>query len=151
MQRLQIAILAITALGNLAFSSGTQAYNNSNLSINIDGIKNLRGQVCFSIFSSSRGFPTDKKNATKSGCVKAINKTVTAKFAYLKPGSYAVAVIHDTNGDGTLNSNVLGIPKEGIGFSRNPRIITGPPNFGESAIIVVGPNTDIYIQLQYFL
>ncbi|NRB08472.1 MAG: DUF2141 domain-containing protein [Richelia sp.] len=151
MQRLQVAILAITALGNLVFSSSTQAYENTNLSIKIDGIKNLKGQVCFSIFSSSRGFPANEKNAIKSGCVKAVDKTVKANLGELKPGSYAVAVIHDINGDGALNSNLLGIPKEGIGFSRNPKIVTGPPKFGDSAVIVVGPNTDLDIQLQYFL
>ncbi len=151
MQRFLVAILPIAALGILAFSSSTQAYENSNLSIKIDGIKSQKGQVCFSLFSSSQGFPANGKKALKSRCVKVADKYIQTNFGKLKAGSYAVAVIHDANADGTLNSNAIGIPKEGFGFSRNPRILTGPPKFGESAIFVVGPNTNIDIKLQYLL
>ena len=151
MQRFFVAILPIATLGILAFSSTTQAYENSNLSIKIDGIKSQKGQVCFSLFSSSQGFPANEKKALKSQCVQVVDKSVKASFSQLKPGSYAVAAIHDANADGTLNSNVIGIPKEGFGFSRNPKILTGPPKFGESAVFVAGPNTSIDIHLQYLL
>ena len=151
MQRFLVAILPIAALGIFVFSSSTQAYENSNLSIKIDGIKSQKGQVCFSLFSSSQGFPANEKKALKSRCVKVADKYIQTNFGKLKAGSYAVAVIHDANADGTLNSNAIGIPKEGFGFSRNPRILTGPPKFGDSAIFVVGPNTNIYIKLQYLL
>ncbi|MDJ0800531.1 MAG: DUF2141 domain-containing protein [Calothrix sp. MO_167.B12] len=151
MQRFQVAILPIAVLVSLALSSTTQAYENSNLSIKIDGIKSQKGQVCFSLFSSSRGFPANGKKALRSRCVKVTEKSVQANFAELKPGSYAVAVIHDANADGTLNSNAIGIPKEGFGFSQNPRILTGPPKFGESVFFVAGPNTNIDIKLQYLL
>lgn len=31
--------------------------------------------------------------------------------------------MHDENGNGTLDKTVLGIPKEGYGFSNNPRLM----------------------------
>jgi uncharacterized protein (DUF2141 family) len=35
---------------------------------------------------------------------------------HIKPGKYAIAVIHDENCNGKLDTNMFGIPKEGYGF-----------------------------------
>ena len=46
----------------------------------------------------------------------------------LPRGDYALAVIHDENGNARLDT-IAGIPREGFGFSRNPPIRFGPPRF----------------------
>lgn len=46
----------------------------------------------------------------------------------LSPGTYAAALIHDENSNARLDT-LMGIPREGFGFSRNPRIGFGPPRF----------------------
>lgn len=66
-------------------------------------------------------------------------------------GRYAVAVIHDANEDGKLNSGFLGIPKEGFGFSRNPKIRTSAPDFEDTAILLADQSTSIQILLKYLL
>ena len=73
------------------------------------------------------------------------------KFQNLRPGSYAVVVLHDSNSDNKINRNLFGIPKEGFGFSRNPTIRFSAPKFSESAFVVAGPSTKIQIQLKYLL
>ncbi len=146
------AIYAIfSILGIIAFSPKTLASLKGNLSVEIDGLKNQKGQVCFSIFSSNKGFPDNGKRALQAQCVKLATTPQKITFPNLKAGNYAIAVIHDANSDGILNRNVLGIPTEGFGFSNNPIIRTGPPKFGDSAILVAGSSTNIQIQLQYFL
>ena len=72
-------------------------------------------------------------------------------FNDLPSKTYAVAVFLDHNEDGKLNRNFLGIPTEKFGFSSNPIIKNGPPKFGNSAILVVGKNTNIQIELQSIL
>ncbi|WP_246844079.1 DUF2141 domain-containing protein [Hydrocoleum sp. CS-953] len=67
----------------------------------------------------------------------------------MKPGSYAVAAFHDFNDDGIFNLNGIGIPKEGFGFSKNPKIFTGPPKFRDVVVIIVGSTNNIWIKLQY--
>lgn len=47
-------------------------------------------------------------------------------FKDLKPGTYAVMVTHDENGNGTLDTNKLGMPLEGYGFSNNPQVMRKP-------------------------
>lgn len=136
-------------MGNLMILSSNNPFSNSSLTVTVSGMRNQKGQVCLSLFSNSEGFPSSSDRALESSCVSAEKTPLAVTFSNLSVGSYAVAVIHDENQDGILNSGFLGIPKEGFGFSRNPTIRTGPPSFRDAAILVAGQNTQIQIQLKY--
>ncbi len=152
MKKFPLSVLALIFLTNLlCLQSAKGIDSSSNLTVNIAGLKSQKGKICFSLFDSNKGFPGDKKKALEAKCVKIKDTSVPFNLGSVKAGSYAVAMFHDVNDDGTLNRNVLGIPTEGFGFSGNPRVITGPPKFNESAVIVAGRNTNIDIQFQYFL
>ena len=47
-------------------------------------------------------------------------------FRDLAPGRYAVMVRHDENDNGKLDTNLVGMPVEGYGFSNNPRVLRKP-------------------------
>jgi uncharacterized protein (DUF2141 family) len=151
MQRSLCSFLLLTCVINLTELPSAFAVSNSSLSVTINGLKNQRGQVCLSLFSGGRGFPTSSDRAVAARCVKLENAPVTVKFENLKSGNYAIAAYHDANNDGVLNRNLLGIPTEQFGFSQNPKILTGPPKFGDCAVLVAGPQTNIQIQLLNFL
>ncbi len=51
-------------------------------------------------------------------------------------GTWAVLVYQDENGNGELDRNFIGIPKENYGFSRNAASKFGPPGFDDAAIEV---------------
>ncbi|MGB3654709.1 MAG: DUF2141 domain-containing protein [Rivularia sp. (in: cyanobacteria)] len=148
--KFQVGIVVLSIIGNLAFLPSAEGSANSNLGVTVKGLKNQKGQVCFSLFSSSRGFPSNDKRAIKAQCVKLGDSNVKLNIPSLKAGTYAIAMFHDSNGDGKLNTNAFGIPREGFGFSRNPRILTGPPKFGDSAVFVVGSSTNIQVDMNYF-
>lgn len=126
--------------------------NNSlsgNLTVEINGFRNREGQACVSLFASSQGFPNNRKNVVQRQCNKINSVPLKVNFTNLKAGNYAVAIIHDTNGDGTLNRNDIGMPIEGYGFSRNPEIRTAAPKFNDAAVLIAGPNTSVQVQLKY--
>ncbi len=151
MKYLKIGALVVGAIGSMAQATNALAIGNGNFTVAVDGLKNQKGQVCLSVFSSSRGFPFSSDRAVATQCIKLTGNRPVVTFSNLKAGSYAVALIHDINNDKALNSNALGIPTEGFGFSRNPRILTGPPKFGDSAVLVAGADTEIEVKLQYFI
>ncbi len=152
MQPLRFAVAFLATLGTIWFTNEAIASStNSNVTVNLEGLKNKKGQVCLSLFNASKGFPTSGDRAIQARCFKITETPQQVTFKNLKAGNYAVAVIHDINGDSTLNRNFLGIPTEGFGFSRNPAITSGPPKFQDSAFLVVGPSTQVDIQLQYLL
>jgi uncharacterized protein (DUF2141 family) len=41
----------------------------------------------------------------------------------LPPGQYAVQVMHDENDNGKFDTNFVGLPIEGYGFSNNPQVM----------------------------
>ncbi len=72
------------------------------------------------------------------------------RFADLPSGDYALAVIHDENANGRLDT-MLGIPREGVGFSRNPPIRTGRPSFAQARFRLAGGEAAERVRIKYFL
>ncbi len=148
-QFVRLALLPSLVLGGLCLSIVESAHAASTaLTVSVDGARNHKGNICLSVFNSSRGFPGSGGNAIQSQCVKA-GDAVKVTFRGLKAGSYAVAVLHDENADGQANRNGLGIPTEGFGFSRNPALRAGPPKFSEAAFLAAGSRTEIQVQMTY--
>ena len=150
MQHFRGVSLLFTVLGSLTLALSASTASASTLIIDVDGLRNRKGQVCLSVFAASIGFPSKTTNAVQSQCLKITDAPFRMTLKQLQPGNYAVAVLHDANNDRRANNNFLGIPKEGFGFSRNPAISFGPPKFAASAFPVIGSSTKIQIQLKYF-
>jgi uncharacterized protein (DUF2141 family) len=140
-------ILLIAGMASLGLATAASA-NTGSLTVQISGLKSQTGQVCLSLFANGQGFPTQGSSGAQARCVKAAGP-MQVTFSNLAPGNYAVAVLHDANGDNQMNRNGLGVPTEGFGFSRNPSILKGLPKFGDAAVSVQGA-TATQIQLTYF-
>ncbi|KQT52551.1 MULTISPECIES: DUF2141 domain-containing protein [unclassified Aureimonas] len=107
----------------------------ADLSITVEGLRNRTGSLSVCLFRDSAEFPDC--GASKS----AIRRTVPAsaagqpiRFRDLAPGAYAVTVLHDENSDGKLDTNLLGIPKEGVGITNNRLPRFSAPTFGDARI-----------------
>lgn len=59
--------------------------------------------------------------------------SVTVIIEGIPPGIYAAQAFQDLNGSGRIERNFLGIPQEGIGFSRDAPFHFGPPSFADAA------------------
>jgi uncharacterized protein (DUF2141 family) len=136
--------LAIAA--TLATATSAKA---DTVSVTVQGLKNQSGQVCLSLFANGQGFPSSGQNALLAQCAAATGSSVTIPLRNLASGNYAIALFHDANSNGKLDMNAFGIPTEGFGFSRNPSILGGIPQFRDAAFSVNG-NTSIVIQLNNF-
>jgi uncharacterized protein (DUF2141 family) len=64
-------------------------------------------------------------------------------FEGLPPGRYAVAAYHDVDGNGRLDTRMLGLPSEPYGFSNDVGRL-GPPDF-EAALVAVGEGRTIIV------
>ena len=86
---------------------------------------------------------------------QAITRSIPADapstaFPGLSPGDYAIAVIHDENANAKLDT-FAGIPKEGVGFSRNPKFTFGPPRFAAARFTLDGDAERQQVRMRYFL
>ncbi|NUO00517.1 MAG: DUF2141 domain-containing protein, partial [Saprospiraceae bacterium] len=66
----------------------------------------------------------------------------------LAKGKYAVQLYHDENGNGKMDFNLLGIPKEGYGFSNDARGFMSEPAF-EKQLFSLDQDRTIQIRLSY--
>jgi uncharacterized protein (DUF2141 family) len=103
------------------------------LTIEISGITPDRGNVYIAVYDQADAFPLNGRQ--RAGQIVAPNdRHLTVHFKDLPPGQYAAVAFQDFNGNGTLDKNFLGIPKEPYGFSNGARGSAGPPKFAEAAL-----------------
>jgi uncharacterized protein (DUF2141 family) len=70
-------------------------------------------------------------------------------FLDIASGTYALAVIHDENSNGKLDTNWLGIPTEGYGFSNDAKALLGAPSFAAANFAYDGRNLELTSRLLY--
>ncbi|MFA6014281.1 MAG: DUF2141 domain-containing protein [Gallionellaceae bacterium] len=137
MQRILLPIL---------FSVGTPAVAGE-IQLTLHGT-GIEGKNLFvAVHSSADEFPTRDTHALKS-IVVARSDTVGHLIKNVPAGKYAVAVFADLNGNGELDSNFVGIPKEPVGISRNAQGKFGPPKFSDAVFAVGDGVTALAIELK---
>ena len=120
------------------------------LEIQVQGLRNMRGAVRLCLTRNPAHFPDC--NRDPAAVKRSVNAAQAAsiRLGGMAPGVYALAVIHDENGNGRLDK-FMGIPREGFGFSRNPRIRMGPPSFEEVRFELRTGRVRQSVQMKYLL
>lgn len=119
------------------------------LEVDVTKLRSSRGVIRICLTSDPGNFPACVGDA------RAITRNVpagspTVRFDGLGTGDYAIAVIHDENGNRKLDTT-LGIPREGFGFSRNPAIGFGPPKFTAARFTLDADGAQQNIKMRYLL
>lgn len=127
----------------LVLSSNVRA---ATLSIELVDITASTGTIGVQLVDSKAIFDGGGKPVAAKQIKATGVETISLKFEDLKPGKYAVMVMHDENDNGKLDSNILGIPKEGYGFSNNPNVMRRP-TFEEAMIEVEAADKAITINI----
>jgi uncharacterized protein (DUF2141 family) len=117
------------------------------LSIEVTNIKNTSGNIMVGLFNNEETF---LKDAVIGQTMKARDEKIVVTFKNIPKGEYAISIIHDENGNGELDSNMLGIPKEGFAFGNNAMGTFGPPPFEKAKVNLNGEPVKQVIKLKYF-
>lgn len=127
MNVLGVLIVGLLSTSNLAAQG--------KLELTIKNIKEVKGTIRVALFNTEKDF---LEQAIESKVVKVSGSEAQVVFDKLKPGEYAISVIHDVNENQELDKGFMGIPKEPYGFSNDARGKFGPPSYGESKLVVAG-------------
>lgn len=119
------------------------------LDVAVDKLRSAKGLIRVCLTADPANFPACVDDAD------AITRTVAAsthmmRFDGLPHGNYAIAVIHDENGNSKLDT-LAGIPREGFGFSQNPAITFGPPRFAAAKFAMTTDAEIQRIRMRYIL
>ena len=115
MNRLVVFIFCLICISGSSFSQ-------FRLNIEILELRNNNGNIMLQLFDSTQKVLTQEK------CIIIDNKS-SFSVPNLRPGKYAVRYYHDENMNGKMETNLVGKPTEGYGFSNNVIGKFGPPSF----------------------
>lgn len=121
--------LLVTTL--LAASPAASAAHD--LRVLVTGIESAEGEVACILFDQSKGFPLDHERAVDTKRYAAVPGMLTCTFTDVPEGRYAVAAVHDQNGNRKVDGNLFGY-KEPWGVSNNVRPDSRPPRFVEASV-----------------
>ena len=132
-------------------SLSAQIAETATLTVRVTGARNSKGKIGVTLFQNAQGFPDDTSKAFRQQSVEIDAKTMSAQLAFkdLPQGTYAVSVLHDENGNGKMDKNFVGIPKEGYGASNNPKKRRRAPTFEEAKFSLNSTEQTVDITLNY--
>jgi uncharacterized protein (DUF2141 family) len=141
-------VISILLFAVMARTASHQESENA-IRAHIEGLHSDRGQVVCALFASADDFPKRIDRAIARTAAQIISGRATCEFPGVPRGVYAVSVFHDENSNGRLDTNWLGIPREGVGASDNPKPRMGPPKFAAAEFQHSGASLDIEIIMHY--
>lgn len=118
------------------------------LDVSVGGLRSQRGNVLICMTSAPQHFPKCDRDPTARKLTLTASQADRFRFSDVAPGTYAIALIHDENANGKLDTRLI-VPREGFGFSRNPAIAFGPPSFGAAQFRVGTADTSQSIRMKY--
>lgn len=140
--RLCLALLLLAAVGGAARAE--------TLVVEMKGFRADKGKALVALFAGKDGFPDHPKKAIRRLEVEIKKRAAVAVLSGVPPGTYAVAVLHDEDGDREMKTGLFGIPKEGYGASQDARGRFGPPSFGDAKFAIrPGRRVTTRIQMVY--
>lgn len=140
-------MVGATAIGARAQDAGAS----NSITFVVLGLHSNEGEVDCALFGSAEGFPGDSGKAIKTTKSKIENGQGVCTFSGVAPGDYAGSVFHDENGNGKLDRNFMGMPKEGVGASNDAAGSFGPPKFDDARFSYKGGPQSLTIHVRYLL
>jgi uncharacterized protein (DUF2141 family) len=109
----------------------------------IHGLESADGELQIELFCAAQRatFPYAERGVLSELRIPArmlLAPGASVSLGEVAPGAYAIAVVHDANGNGDMDFDLLGLPQESYGFSNGARSLLGPPSFDAAAVRVTG-------------
>lgn len=121
------------------------AQNDKSLEVIVENVSSNEGRMMVALFNTKKNFTSSPWKGEKPSALKG---TMHVFFKDVPAGEYAIAVYHDENENLKMDSNLIGMPKEGYGFSNDAMGSFGPPSF-EKALIRWSGAEKYTIHLKY--
>lgn len=135
------SVLTALAMAGASFSAAAVAQNAAtNLTVNFTGIEEKEGALMGVLVDSEAAY--DGKAAPVRPFMVTVGKAeAVAMIEGLSPGTYAIKLFHDVDGDGKMSTNPYGMPTEPFAFSNNAQGNMGPAKWADAKFeVMAGAN-----------
>ncbi len=126
----------------IGFTATAQDAEGVTITVIIENVLNENGQILAGLhteetFMKGQGLDNYMGEASKG--------EVSFTFKNVKPGMYAISVMHDENGNMAMDFEDNGMPKESYGMSGSAMSM-GPPTFADSKFEVADKDMELKIR-----
>jgi uncharacterized protein (DUF2141 family) len=143
-----LSIVRVSSLAVVAASLMGAAPPTGVLQVQISNVRNAKGRVHLDVCPEALFL---KDNCPYVGNTPARPGVVIITIRNLPAGRYAIQAFHDENSNGEVDRGLFGMPKEGVGFSNDAKIVFGPPKFADAVFAFDGNAKTIQLKMRYFL
>jgi uncharacterized protein (DUF2141 family) len=138
-----LLLLSVPILSRAAVGHG--------IKVVVKGLRDDSGRVGCSLFKGPNGFPGDRGGAFRDMWASKHEGIAVCDFSEVPPGTYAVDVIDDSNSDGKMDFNLIGLPTKGYGFSNDAKARLAPPSFEAASFNYNGEGSlEVAIHIVYW-
>ena len=131
---------AILCLLAIATSLSLHASETSTTSVRVEltGLANAEGNLYIAVYDSDETWLGEETVLEHQVVIaEARDGELVSAELQLPPGEYALSIFYDSNDNGELDTNFIGIPKEPVALSNNARSKFGPPKY-KDAVFTLG-------------
>jgi uncharacterized protein (DUF2141 family) len=126
------------------------ATSENKIHVVVKGLRSDLGRIGCALFNSPDGFPRHKKHAFRHVENPKHGNVGVCDFTGVSAGTYAVTVLDDTNMNGKMDFNLIGLPTKGYGFSNDAKATLSPPSFAAASFHYSGQGSlEVPINIVY--
>lgn len=118
------------------------------VTIRVANVRNANGRIHVDLCDQARFLREDCPYAAAAPAQSPVTVVVVRGVA---PGHYAAQLFHDENGNDKTDRNLLGIPKEGIAFSRDASLRLTGPRWADAEVAVAPGTQGLAVRMRYLL
>lgn len=101
--------------------------------VELTGLHQASGNIYFAVYDSDDNWLGDDTVLEKKVVIaEALDGEIIRVELQLQPGEYAFSIFYDSNNNGELDTNFIGIPKEPVALSNNAVPRFGPPKYKDA-------------------
>ncbi|MFN7700436.1 MAG: DUF2141 domain-containing protein [Deltaproteobacteria bacterium] len=129
-----LAALTLSAGPVLSAADAHAADSGAEIVAGVSGLRSARGVVRIALYASRGDWLSHER--TLATCeADVVGEDASCSLGHHAPGTYAIALLHDEDGDGDMDRDFIGLPQEGYGFSSGARPGLGPPSFEDASFV----------------
>lgn len=123
---------------SVSLASSLYAGSDRGIRVVVKGLRDNNGRVGCSLFKGPDGFPRVKAKEFRGMWTQKHNQVAVCDFTGVPAGIYAATVLDDTNMNGKMDFNFIGLPTKGYGFSNDAKAMLSPPSFSAASFTYSG-------------
>lgn len=135
-------LMLILLIASSFFLNATAQFD---LNLNIQNLSSETGALIIGLYAPTDEF-LGENQCSVCESIPVSENTTSYLIKDVPAGEYAIAILHDTNGNNEMDFNFIGIPKEGYGFSNNPRSRMRQPTYEETKF-TMNKNKELTIKM----